>query len=64
MRKDGLGRLMACAALALVPMMMATSAVAQAPAAPAATPAPNPVPPPQIPPTLVPKKRAARPNRG
>jgi gluconolactonase len=53
MRKDDLGRLLGCAALVLVPMMMATSAVAQAPA-PAATPAPNPVPPPQIPPTLVP----------
>jgi gluconolactonase len=53
MRKDDLGRLLGCAALVLVPVMMATSAMAQAPA-PATTPAPNPVPPPQIPPTLVP----------
>ena len=51
MRKNDLGRLLGCAALVLLPVMMATSAMAQAPAA---TPAPNPVPPPQIPPTLVP----------
>src|SRR5262249_40553110 len=50
MRKD-LGRLLGCAALALVSTMMATAVMAQAPAA---TPAPNPVPAPQIPPTLVP----------
>jgi gluconolactonase len=52
MRKHDLGRLIACAAMALVPVMMATSAPAQAPAPAAA--APNPVPPPQIPPALVP----------
>ena len=49
MRKNELGRLLGCAALALIPLMIATSAMAQAPA-----PAANPVPPPQIPPTLVP----------
>jgi gluconolactonase len=52
MRKDDLGRLIACAAMASVSVMMATSAPAQAPAPAAA--APNPVPPPQIPPALVP----------
>ncbi len=45
MRKDGLGRLIACAALAVVPIMIATGAVAQAP---------PPTSPPQIAPTLVP----------
>jgi gluconolactonase len=45
MRKNGLGRLIACAALAVVPMMIANGAVAQAP---------PPTSPPQIAPTLVP----------
>src|SRR5213594_976797 len=48
MRKNALRRLIACAALAVVPIMMVTVAVAQAPPA-----APQP-PAPQIPPALVP----------
>jgi len=48
------GRLIVCAALAVVPMMIATVAVAQAPAAPPAAQAPQPPPAPQIPPTLPP----------
>lgn len=47
------GRLIAAAALAVVPLMMAPVAVAQAPAAPPAAQAPQP-PAPQIPPILVP----------
>ena len=50
MRKNNFGRLIACAALAVVPMMISTVASAQAPAA-AQAPAP---PAPQIPPVLVP----------
>ena len=53
MHKNDLGRFIACAALAVVPMMIATVAGAQAPAAPPAAQAPAP-PAPQIPPTLVP----------
>ena len=49
MRKNNLGRLIACTALAVVPMMISTVAVAQAPAAQAPAP-----PAPQIPPALVP----------
>jgi gluconolactonase len=51
-RKDS-GRLIAAAALTVVPLMIATVAVAQAPATPPAAQAPQP-PAPQIPPTLVP----------
>src|SRR2546427_11611817 len=52
MRKNDLVRfIIACAALAVVPMMIATIAGGQVPAAPPAAPAP---PAPQIPPTLVP----------
>src|SRR2546425_877545 len=52
MRKNDLVRfIIACAALAVVPMMIAPIAGAQVPAAPPAAPAP---PAPQIPPTLVP----------
>ncbi len=51
MLKPNLAMLFACAAIAAVPMLIATPASAQAPAAP---PALAPSPPPQIPPTLVP----------
>ena len=51
-RKDS-GRLIAAAALTVVPLMMATVAVAQAPGTPPAAQAPQP-PAPQSPPTLVP----------
>src|SRR2546428_7246661 len=52
MRKNDLVRsIIACAALAVVPMMIAPIAGAEVPAAPPAAPAP---PAPQIPPTLVP----------
>ena len=47
------GRLIGCAAVAVVPLMIATVAVAQAPAAPPAAQAPQP-PAPQMAPTLVP----------
>jgi gluconolactonase len=53
MRKNDLGRFIACAALAVVPMVISIIVVAQAPAAPPAVQAPAP-PAPQIPPTLVP----------
>ena len=51
MHKNDLGRLIACTALAVVPMMISTAAVAQAPAAQAPAP-----PAPQIPPALVPSR--------
>jgi gluconolactonase len=51
MRKQNLIRLVTCAVLAAVPMMLPTIAAGQAPVLPAAAPAP---PPPQMPPSLVP----------
>src|SRR2546427_11171487 len=51
MRKRDLIRLVACAALAALPMMIPAIAAGQAPAPPAAAPAPAP---PQMPPSLVP----------
>jgi len=53
MHKNDLGRFIACAALAVVPMVISIIVVAQSPAAPPAVQAPAP-PAPQIPPTLVP----------
>jgi gluconolactonase len=52
MRKTNLSRLFGCAALVVVPVMIATMSSAQAPAPPAAAPAPPPLP--QMPPSLVP----------
>jgi hypothetical protein len=52
MRKQNFGRLVACAALAAVPVMIPTIAVGQVPVPPAAA-APAP-PAPQMPPSLVP----------
>src|ERR1700694_4589403 len=53
MRKQDLVKLIACAVLAAVPMIVPSSTVAQGPAPVAAVPAP---PAPQMPPSLVPSK--------
>src|SRR5262249_28124675 len=53
MRKSELGRLLTCAAVAVVPMLIGSVAGAQAPAAQSATQAATP-PAPLIPPALVP----------